>query len=125
MKDWQKQLREEFAELYARYCNLDAFLKHGSHHDVDKAELGRLRCQRGVMEEYLDILKERLEAAGLWEGGEAGNGKVFTRALSGSLVDSGCTLLGQKLYFESTGSKSTNDHCIMRLNHKIHEWKLQ
>jgi hypothetical protein len=61
MEDWQERLKEEAAQLADRLAKLTTFLDHGSSLILTTVERGLLVKQKQIMEQYRDVLDERIK----------------------------------------------------------------
>lgn len=64
MQPWLDSLKNEYCELLTRYNKLSYVLDKDIV-DTEKESMYLLHCQRYVMSCYLDILRRRLEIAGV------------------------------------------------------------
>ena len=62
MKDYQQRVVEEQQDLDALIKKLDLFISGSLFQELDNAEQNRLKLQTEAMQEYSDILDERIEA---------------------------------------------------------------
>lgn len=60
--DWKKRLIRERDELQDRLDRLCAFMAGFSYPELDQRTKSLLRIQRGLMEDYLEVLEMRLES---------------------------------------------------------------
>ena len=62
MKDYQQRVIEEQQDLDVNIARLDLFIISSMFTDLDEDEQNRLKLQAGAMQEYSDILGERIAA---------------------------------------------------------------
>lgn len=61
MKDFVKKIIIEYKDLIALITRLDRFISSRKINNLEKIEQNRLKAQLDTMNEYADILYERLE----------------------------------------------------------------
>jgi hypothetical protein len=60
VKEFKKRLLEEYKELEAKYERLERFVNSRKIDNVVREEVNRLKWQMKVMDEYLEVLENRL-----------------------------------------------------------------
>jgi len=61
MKEFKQKLLEEYNELNVKYARLDRFINSRKIDNVVREEVNRLKWQLKVMDEYLEVLENRLD----------------------------------------------------------------
>lgn len=58
---WRQRLGEEYDQMKQRAASLHGFIQSGDYHGVSDHQKGLLTQQLGHMQQYVNILKQRID----------------------------------------------------------------